>query len=151
MRSNYSDEEIVALAGIMQLLSAEIGRNTKVIISDLDHLLVCETAEHRAAVVAQAKTAISNILSHLRYCSWIEAELTSTRVFAEPVKYLADLVKQQEEIAETFREKVDPAPEPESVPLLNQPVVQEVAAFTSTEQSEAMNKLANVPFKNTLQ
>lgn len=149
MRSNYNDEEMIALKEIMKLLAAEISRNTKIMVADLTHLGSCESAEHKQTCIAQAKAALVNILSHLRYCSWIEAELTSTRVFADPLANLAELVRQQEEIAAEYQAKVDPQPEPavEPVPLLNQPVV----PTTASDQGLDMDKLANAPLTKTLQ
>jgi hypothetical protein len=151
VRSNYSDDELTALKEIMRLLAEEIGRNTKIMIADLDHLTGCESAEHKVTCVAQAKGALANILSHLRYCSWIEAEITSTRVFGEPVAILAELVKQQEEIAAAFQAKTDPQPAPEPAALPNQSAIPEVPMFPPIGQGEEMDKLATVPLNKTLQ
>jgi len=140
MRSNYSDDELTALKEIMRLLAEEISRNTRIMIADLGHLGSCESNEHKQTCIAQAKVALVNILSHLRYCAWIEAEITPTRVFAEPGVILAELVKQQEEIAEAFQAKADP-----------QPVVPEVPMFPPMEQGADMDKLATVPLNKTLQ
>lgn len=150
MRTNYSDDEVTALKDIMKLLADEISRNTRIIVADLDHLGGCESQEHKQTCIQQAKAALVNILSSLRYCSWIEAEITPTRVFAEPAANLADLVRQQEEIAAEYQAKVDPQPEPvvEPVPLVNQPVL---PVFTPGEQGVEMDKLANVPLTKTLQ
>lgn len=156
MRSEYKDEEIVALGEIMRLLAEEISRNTQIIVADLDHFRTCESQEHKATCIQQAKAALANILTHLRYCAWIEAEVTPTRVFAEPLTNLAGLIEQQEALAAEFKEKLEKAtgkpvveePAVEPVPLLNQPVVPEV---TVSDLGVDMDKLANAPFKKTLQ
>ena len=137
----------------MKLLAEEISRNTRVIVADLNHLVGCESAEHKQVCIAQAKASLVNILSHLRYCSWIEAEMTPGRVFTDPQANLVELVEQQEKLATEFQAKIDPQSEPvvEPVPLLNQPTVQEVAAFTESGQSEEMDRLANAPLTKTLQ
>src|SRR6266849_5543236 len=106
MRSEYKDEEIVALSEIMRLLADEISRNTTIIVANLDHLQNCETVEHKAICIRQAKAALANILTHLRYSAWIEAEVTPTRVFAEPLSNLAELVKMQEELVAEFQARL---------------------------------------------
>lgn len=153
MRANYNDDEIIALKEIMKLLAAEISRNTRIIVADLDHLAGCEDAEHKRVCIAQAKAALVNILSHLRYCSWIEAEMTPTRVFADAIANLAELVQAQEKIVEEFRAKIEPvaeatvaAPPPTPEIIIVQPENLDIEI-----QAIEMDKLANAPLIKTKQ
>jgi hypothetical protein len=104
-------------------------------------------------VALQVATSTSNILVHLRYCGWIEAELTPTRVFAEPKEILATFVETQEKLAEEFRVKQEAEKTPPgdtSVgenPVPVPPVVQEPVVFTADEQDSRVN----APFPLTKQ
>lgn len=158
MRAEYKDEEVVALGEIMKLLAEEISRNTTIIVADLDHLLTCESQEHKATVIKQAKAALANILTHLRYCAWIEAEVTPTRVFSEPLSNLAELVNQQEALAAEFKARQEakknggkPA-EPETlVPPAPEIVIVQPENLQIELQAIEMEKGITVPFPKTKQ
>ncbi len=155
MRANYNDDEVTALKEIMKLLASEISRNTKIIIADLDHLAGCESDEHKQVCIAQAKAALVNILSHLRYCSWIEAEITPTRVFADAKANLAELVAAQEKIAEEIRMKMEPEPVADAT-VIAPPPVPEIIIVQPKDlavelQAIEMDNRATSPFPKTKQ
>jgi hypothetical protein len=111
VRSNYTDDEVRALVEIKALLSGEITRLTTLAATYLQHLIPCADAEHRGVIARKAADAVSSVLQHLRYCSWLEAELTQGRVFTDPAAILAELIEQQTEMAELSRAKQEPEPE----------------------------------------
>jgi hypothetical protein len=142
VRSNYTEEEVLALLGVKELLAGEITRMTGLAATCLNHLVNCETSDHRAEVAKRAGAAISALLQHFRYSAWIEAELTSVRVFEKPVDILAELIEQQNALAEAARAKLEPEPQPELT--AENTVVGE-------DPAEAMDKLANAPSTKTKQ
>jgi hypothetical protein len=142
MRSSYTDEEVRALVEIKNMLSAEIARMTALTVAYFGHLVDCGTADHRREVASRASKSVTALLQHLRYCAWIEAELTKNRVFENPQAILDEFAAQQTEIAEAAREKLEPEPQPEL--LAENTVVGE-------DPAAAMDKLATAPGTRTKQ
>lgn len=140
MRSNYNDEELAALAEINKLLAEDVRRMTAVVQMCLKHIVGCESADHRAAVSRQLGVSVTALLNHIRYCAWIEAEVTKTRAIPDPQKVLAEMIAAQEEVAAEIKAKQEgTVTDAASVPA--EPPVEDLLA----QQAAAMDALANVP------
>lgn len=160
MRSNYDEAELLALTETLALISTEYQRQIDIITAYLRHLPTCEEPTHRATIAKRAADAVTGLITMIRYAGWIEAEVTTTRVFPAPAKILAEFREAQDSvIAEIKRRKeaveVQTVGTPAPVPT---PVVQETPAFTEREQEpgwtqapESMDKLATAPFPTTKQ
>lgn len=162
VRSNYTEAEQIALKTMAEILGPEVGRATKILIADLDHLLTCESPEHRAVIVKQAKEAASNLLNSLRYAAWIEAELSEIRVFADPNGNLKQVEEALNEVVEKFKQKAEQEADPSTVGVQTPVVDIEVPAppqieIVPSEQLALrvleieMDKLANAPTTPTKQ
>jgi predicted component of type VI protein secretion system len=168
VRSNYTPEELVALAEISKLMAGEIGRSTQIVTACLNHLVTCESPDHRAKIAAQAGRAVSAILTYLRYCAWIEAEVTQTRAISDPLAVLAEVTAQQAEVAEIFKaqqeerlkdkqampavESAAPAAPEQPQVAAEAPQVPVVAAPGASidKAAAAMDKLATAPSTKTV-
>ena len=153
MRANYTAEELVALAGLSKLLAGEISRMTQIVIACHKHLVNCESSEHRAQIVARAGSAVSAILNHLRYCAWIEAEVTNGRVFVNPQGVLDEIIAQQEAIAAAVKEQGAAAVQEKPVSTEREQTTEaeQAVAADIAKQAADMDKLANAPSTGTKQ
>lgn len=98
MRSQYTPEEIVALKEVLRLMSGEVDRAAKLILTYTTHAGECEDWAHRQMCMAKTRALAAALIDQLRYVGLLEAELAKTRVFADPLKVLADIERRQEKL-----------------------------------------------------
>lgn len=146
MRSQYTEEEVKALDELLTETSEEAATIIRSAITLSSHMVVCESEEHKLECHKGLMSLLADLSEVSRQGGWIEAEMNKERIFTAPAETLAKMreriAKRNARIEELRQEYLAQQGEEEPAP----PADPEVS-----EQSAAMDALANVPVPTTKQ